>query len=367
MISINERKKIFYIAVRILFVVGMLLSFGLLLNGCGEKKQEATTEKPEIDEDTLTDSDGFRIVKDYVETTQDGVKIRREPKEDADVYITLDKGVNLSRTGVKDEWTRLLINGSSFYVQSKYLEETIIKWASENDSDKVSHVVFIDPAKQITEDTTMEPVSPDIENDSAGLEYASLTSAQQVGMKKKMTAAGVGVNTGVFEYDITMTVAKYLNSELVKRGYTVYISRSTNNVNISNAKRAQMANAVNAEVYIKLEAATSRDEAASGELGFITTSLNSHNGSLYQNNYELCYDLLKTTCERTEAKRMGIYETDDLTSLNYCNMPATVLNIGFLSNELDEISLTSEDYQKQLAVGIAEGIDLYFEEIDKNK
>ena len=350
------------------FVLMLLLSvLTLSYTGCGSNKQEATTEKEEIDEDTLIDADGFRTVKDYVSTVQDGVNIRREAKEDGEVYITLDKGVNLSRTGIKDDWTRVLVNGSSFYVQSKYVEETSIKWATETDVSKETHVVFIDPARQITEDTSVEPMSPEIDAPSltdTG-EYATSTSASSAGMKAKMTAAAVGVSSGTFEYDITMAVAQYLNSELVKRGYTVYLSRTTNNVNLSNAKRAQMANSCGAEIYVKLEASYSRDAAAKGELGFITTSTNSHNGDLYQNNYELCYDILKKTCEETGAQRMGIYETDNLTSLNYCDMPATVLNMGFLSNELDDRDLNTEEYQKKMAIGLAEGIELYFQEISK--
>ena len=348
---------------RVVSAVLILSACTASLTGCTMKKQEPTTQARTVDEDTLTDEEGFRTVKDYVVTVQDGVKIRRTPEEDGEVYITLDKGVDLSRTGVKEEWTRLLINGSSFYVQSKYLEETTIKWATETDVDTENHIIYIDPAKQITEDLSLEPVSPEVDIAGDIPATASGTNAERAGLKAKMTAASVGISSGIFEYDITMSVANYLNAELVKRGYTVYLSRTTNNVNLSNAKRAQMANASGAEVYIKLEAASSRDETATGELGFITTSANSHNGALYQKNYELCYDVLKTTCQATESARMGIYETDNMTSLNYCNMPAMALNMGFLSYELDDINLNNDDFKKKMAVGIADGIDLYFQSI----
>lgn len=347
---------------RVAAVMLTLMTFSML-SGCQKKKEEVTTEAAVVDEDNLTDEEGFRTVKDYVQTTKNGVKIRRTPEDHGQVYITLDKGVDLARTGVKDDWTKLLINGSSFYVQSKYVKETTIKWATETDVNVEQHTIYIDPAKQITEDHALEAVNPDL--NIADVPDASGTNAERAGMKAKMTAASVGVNSGVFEYDVTMSVANYLNSELVKRGYTVFLSRSTNNVNLSNAKRAQMANASGAEVFIKLEAASSRDPSATGELGFITTSSNTHTGALYQKNYELCYDVLKTTCEMTEAPRLGIYETDNLTSLNYCNMPAMVLNMGFMSNDNDDYALNNDDYKKRLAVGIAEGIDLYFKSIKK--
>lgn len=333
------------------------------LVGCGSKKEEDTTETVSYDDDLVRDADGFITVKDYVETTQDEVKIRRTPEEDGDLYITLDSGVSLTRTGIRDEWTRVLLNGGNYYVQSKYLKETSIKWATENDVEKVTHVVFIDPAKQVTDDPSLEAVNPEL--DMSGVMVGTNTNAVPAGMKAKMSQASLGVSSGAFEYEITMNVANYLNAELVKRGYTVYMSRDVNNVNISNAKRAEMANACDAEIYIKLEAAAANDPSASGVLGFITTSSNLHTGTMYQYNYELCYDVLKKTCEGTGASRLGIYETDDLSSLNYCDMPATVINMGFLSNEFDDAALTSDDYQKTMAKSIAEGIDLYFQEIEE--
>ena len=351
-----KRNTIKYIAVMLIFVLT------LSLMGCGKKEDEDTTEAVTYDDDLVRDADGFITVKDYVETVQDEIKIRREPKDDADVYITLEAGVSLTRTGIRDEWTRVQLNGGNFYVQSKYVKETSIKWATENDVEKVTHVVFIDPAKQVTEDTSLEAVNPEL--DMSGVTLSTNTNAAPAGMKAKMSQSALGVSSGAFEYEITMLVANYLNAELVKRGYTVYMSRDSSNVNISNAKRAEMANACGADIYIKLQAAASNDPSASGVLGFITTSSNLHTGTMYQYNYELCYDLLKKTCEGTGASRLGIYETDDLSSLNYCDMPGTVINMGFLSNEFDDASLNSDDYQKTMAKSIADGVDLYFEEIE---
>ena len=356
--NIIGRKKSRVLAAFLVFV--MLFAF----SGCGEKEEETTTEIEVDEEDTFIDEDGFRIVRDYVVTTQDNVNVRKEAREDAEVYITLDKGVDLTRTGIKDEWTRVVINGGNYYLLSEYVEETDVKWATQTDVTKVSHVVFIDPARQITEDTSLEPMSPDV--DAPALldngQYATATSAQMAGMKSKMSPGAMGVSTGSFEYDVTLSVANYLNAELVKRGYTVYMSRTANNVDISNAKRAQMANAYGAEIYIKIETPAATEATASGMLGFIATSTNSHTGTMYQKNYELCYDILKTSCEETGATRMGIYETDELTTLNYLDMPGTVIDVGFLSNEQDDTALSMDDYKKKIAVGMAKGIDLFFAE-----
>jgi len=330
-----------------ILIVCLLLAF----TGCSEEAAEiATTEA--TTENALTDADGFIITSDYVATNRDDVNIRTSPEEESDIYVTLDKGVDLKRTGIKDEWTRVRLNDADYYVLSKYVEVTTISWATEHDADKTTHVVFIDAAKQITEDSDTEALNPDIEADAE----------TEAGMKKKMSASAIGVDSGVFEYTITLAIANELNADLIKRGYTVYMSRTTNNVNLSNAKRAQIANASGAEIYIKISAQETDDSSVSGVLGFITTSTNSHTSALYSENYSLCYELLKSTCEETGAKRLGIYETDNLTSLNYLDIPGTVLNVGFLSNADDDANLNSTEYQEKLAQAIANGIDEYFAE-----
>ena len=99
-----KKSKIKYLSVILIFI----MMFSLM--GCGGKDEEETTEAVTYDDDLVRDADGFITVKDYVETVQDEVKIRRTPEDDGDVYITLDSGVSLTRTGIRDEWTRVLLN-----------------------------------------------------------------------------------------------------------------------------------------------------------------------------------------------------------------------------------------------------------------
>lgn len=336
--------------------------------GCTTGRQTdtgATGSDAEVRTDT--DADGFTPVRDYVKTRRDGVRILESPDDRGKTYMKLDQGVDLQRIGYRGGWTKILLNRSEFYVKTDDVTETTVQWATGQNAEKVTHTVFIDPAKQITEDTGTEPYSPDADapalTDSG--EYATATAAERAGMKPKMTAAGVGVSTGTFEYTVTREVAEDLEAELERRGYTVILSRTSDNVNISNAKRAQMADSSGAELYLKLETPSVSQPSTSGILAMITTSGNSRNGGLYENNYELAYDLLKTVCDQTGGTRMGIYETDALASLNYCQIPAVVMNIGFLSNKDDDEKLATADYKEKMASALADGIDLYFQEEPK--
>ena len=318
-----------------------------------EEVVEKTVDSAVIKDETVgthLDSEGYTVMDDYVVTIDDNVNVRVDPSKDADIYMILVKGVDLHRTGTKDGWTRVRLNSTSFYVSSNLVEKTEIKWATPKDAEKVTHVVYIDPAKQIAAMEEMENIAPSSDK-----------------KKVKMSPANEGVRTANFEYEMMLDLAVKVKTELVNRNYEVILSRDTSTAEISNKDRAL--NAVNdkAEVYIKLQAGSASSEV-SGVMGFITTSGNKDNGDDYAKSRELCNMLLNHISEDMGLGRRGIVETDDLTSLNYCTMPATVINTGFLSNESDDVMLSTKDDQDKMAKAIADAIDEYFKNQDsKNK
>ena len=345
----------------------MAVLMGLSLSGCSkdEKKQETVTEistsseaesltesseKDAPDSSILTDkdagitvdSDGFTLTDDYVVVNDDAVNVRVKPSTNADVYVVLDKGVDLHRTGVKEGWTRVKLNGSSFYVSSNYVEKTEIEWKQNNKRNESSHIIYIDPAKQIMADSEKEPIGPDSEI-----------------KKNRMSAANIGVSSGNFEYDITLSLAGRLKTILETRGYTVVLSRDSSSISMSNRERAILANSSSAEVYIKLQAGSASPDVK-GLMGFVISKNNPYNSDDYNNSHDLCRIVMDKAAEATGSEKRGIVETDKLTVLNYCNMPSAVINIGFLSNQYDDLKMGTDDFQDKMAEGIADGIDEYF-------
>lgn len=294
------------------------------------------------------DSEGFTILDDYVIVNGDNVNVRVKPSTEADIYLVLQKGVDLHRTGEKEGWTRVKLNGSSFYVSSNYVEETEINWKQNEKRSENSRIIFIDPSKQITADTELEQIAPG--------------SSQT---KARMSAANIGVGTGNFEYDITLKLAEKLKAILETRGYTVILSRDTSSVSISNRERALMADAASADIYLKLQAGSASADVK-GLMGFVVSADNSNNGDDYNKSYDLCKKVIDGAAELTGTGKRGIVETDKLTTLNYCNMPSAVINVGFLSNNEDDIRLSKDEYIGKLAEGIANGIDDYYGSVNNN-
>ena len=51
---------------------------------------------------------------------------------------------------------------------------------------------------------------------------------------------------------------------------------------------------------------------------------------------------------------------DDKAAINWCEVPTAIVEVGAITNKNDEEKLVTDDYQSEMALGIANGIDSYF-------
>ena len=203
--------------------------------------------------------------------------------------------------------------------------------------------VAIDPGHQRKGNSDPEPIGPG----------ASQTKA-------KVASGTTGRFSGLKEYELTLTVSLLLRDELEARGYTVVMTRTDHDVDLSNAQRAQIAADAGADVLIRIHANGSEDPAVEGALTICMTKNNPYCPQLYAESRRLSDAVLDGLTAATGAKKRSVWETDTMSGINWASVPVTIVEMGFMTNEKEDLLMATADYQQKLACGMADGIDAYF-------
>lgn len=206
-----------------------------------------------------------------------------------------------------------------------------------------SHVVVIDPGHQGRGDSSTEPNGP-----------GSST------MKARVTGGTHGTTTGVYEYQLTLVISQQLQAELENRGYTVYMTRTSHDVNISNMERAQYATSVGGEIAVRIHANGVDNASVSGALALAPSSSNPYIAYLSDSSWNLSKCILDAYCAATGMRNQGVSTSDTMTGINWSTVPVTILEMGYMTNPTDDVNMEDPAYQARMVQGIADGIDAYF-------
>ena len=166
--------------------------------------------------------------------------------------------------------------------------------------------------------------------------------------------AGHGGNDGgtvsgeIMEKDINLSVALKLKAILEDNNIEVILTRSSDE-NMSLAQRTSVANDSNADFFISLHCNYYEDDAQIAGLECYYSSPDATESKAYA---ESIIDAVSSSDEIIvrDAKSENYYV------LRNTQMPAVLVEMGFLSNYSECQKLLSDDYQETLSQKIAEGI-----------
>ena len=312
-------------------------------------------------ESGLTTANGFTEVDETVYILEDKVNLRKGCGTQFSIVTQLNTGDSIKRTGYSDGWSRVVYKDKECYVMSEFLskedptgaggenvralENQPVQAGADGSAAAGGRVVAIDAGHQAKGNSEKEPIGP-----------GSST------MKAKVAAGAEGISTKLPEYKLTLSVSQKLRRILEERGYKVIMIRESNDVNLSNAERAEIANKSGASIFVRVHANSLDNNSVHGTLSMCQTAKNPYNGNLHAKSYSLSKKITDYVCAATGFKNRGVQETDSMSGINWCIIPVTIIEMGFMSNPEEDQKMAQDDYQELIAAGIANGIDAYFNE-----
>ena len=202
-----------------------------------------------------------------------------------------------------------------------------------------SPVVVLDPGHDLRANLATEPIGP-----------GSPTRKIKDGGWTR------GVVSGIREAELNLAVAERLRTLLERAGVRVVMTRTaTAGTSIGNVARARIANRAGAALFLRIHADGSADPGARGTHTLYPARRARWTDDVYPASRRAASIVQSELVRALGFPDRGLQERADYTGFNWADVPAILVELGFMTNPTEDRLLASPAYRRRAALGLCRG------------
>jgi N-acetylmuramoyl-L-alanine amidase len=125
---------------------------------------------------------------------------------------------------------------------------------------------------------------------------------------------------------------------------------------MGNVARARVANRERAALFLRVHADGSTSSAERGTATLVPALRRGWTDDVYGRSRRAGRLIQRELVGALRSRDRGVVERSDLTGFNWADVPAVLVELGFLTNPDEDRLLTSPAYQQRAALGLCRGV-----------
>lgn len=269
------------------------------------------------------------------------------------IYIPLDKAIQAedvvveNRYREKELWIYIQDTGADFYEENGIYGDLSPILSGSCKSQRGSVILKMQMNRVLEYYTTMEDDLMTITFKEPHDAYDYVAVIDPMGGGAEMGA----ILRGYAEKTLALQIANMVPDYLERSDIKIYFTR-TEDVDVSREERLALAEAVDADLYIRICAGADEDVSRYG----ISALYNEDYFIPQCGNVELADALTRSVTIASGNRALGLFAAGEDSILQELTIAAAQINVGYLTNSTEGELLGWEEYRQKLAKGIADAI-----------
>jgi len=161
------------------------------------------------------------------------------------------------------------------------------------------------------------------------------------------------------EAPVALAIALRTRALLKRDGYRVAMTREGPTYAGGNIARARFCNVRHAALMIRIHADGATDSSLNGIKTLVPSLHRGWTDDIYAASLRAARTVQAAVVRRTGARNLGLVPRSDLTGFNWANVPAILVECGFMTNPAERRLLQSAPYQLKIARGLVAGAEAF--------